>query len=245
MGYRYSVHDNGTMLSAQDIYASYGKKEILHGLSLSVRAGEIVALIGPNGAGKSTLLKAVAGVLTPKEGQVLFDGEDVTKLSPYRRVRKGIGYFMQGGEIFPTLSVQENLELGGADLPKESVRNHAEEVLALFPDLRKVEGRRAGLLSGGQRQALALGIILMRKPKLLLLDEPSAGLAPVLVEDLTDRITEVNERMGASVLLVEQNVRQALRISHRVYVLKEGRMIREEKPEVFAEKERLEEIFFG
>ena len=240
-----SVHDNGTMLSAQDIYASYGKKEILHGLSLSVNEGEIVALIGPNGAGKSTLLKTVAGALMPKEGQVFFDGDDVTKLSPHRRVRKGIGYFMQGGEIFPTLSVQENLELGGADLPKESSRNHIEEVLALFPDLRKMEGRRAGLLSGGQRQALALGIILMRKPKLLLLDEPSAGLAPVLVEDLTNRIREINKAMGASVLLVEQNVRQALRISHRVYVLKEGRMVREEKPEAFAERERLEEIFFG
>lgn len=239
------LQGNGAVLSVQDIHAGYGKKEILHGLSLSVKAGEIVALIGPNGAGKSTLLKVAAGMLMPAAGRVVFNAEDVTELAPHLRVRKGIGYFMQGGEIFPSLSVQENLELGGVGLSKEEFQRNLEDVVEIFPDLGKMGDRRAGLLSGGQRQALALGITLMKKPGLLLLDEPSAGLAPVLVEEVADRIGRINKTMGTAVLLVEQNVRQALSICDRVFVLKEGRMVRVEKPDVFAGREQLEEVFFG
>jgi len=236
---------NSFILSTENICASYYKKEILHGVSISVSEGEIVSLIGPNGAGKSTLLKVIAGTLVPQTGAVRFLDEDVTNLSPHLRVRRGIGYFMQGGEIFQRLTVLENLELGAFDLPGTLYKERLDNVFQLFPVLAKMKKRRAGLLSGGEKQSLALGIILMRRPKLLLLDEPSAGLAPSLVKEMLAQIQCINKNFSISVLLVEQNVKEAVRISDRVYVLREGRVVDEGSSEDFVYEDKLEEVFFG
>ena len=236
---------NNFILSVQDIYASYYKKEILHGVSLCVREGEILSLVGPNGAGKSTLLKTIIGILPPRGGRIYLDSEDVTNLSPHLRVKRGMGYFIQGGEVFPNLTVKENLELGGIDLSKGEVEKRMDEVFTLFPELAKISSRRSGLLSGGQRHALALGIVLMRRPRLLLLDEPSAGLAPALVKEIMSRIQDINENFGISILLVEQNLREALRIAQRVYLLKAGRIVGEEEipGDKVLDEEKLEALF--
>jgi branched-chain amino acid transport system ATP-binding protein len=233
------------ILSVENIYASYYKKEILHGVSISVSNGEIVSLIGPNGAGKSTLLKVIIGTLAPQEGNVHFLDEDVTNFAPHLRVKKGIGYLIQGGEVFRNLTVLENLELGGFDLPKSDYKERLDEVFGLFPILAGMKSRRAGLLSGGERQALALGIVLMRRPKLLLLDEPSAGLAPSLVKQIIAKIQRINTDFGISILLVEQNIGEALKISERVYLLKNGEIVGEENPENLAQEETLAEVFFS
>ncbi|RMG40396.1 MAG: ATP-binding cassette domain-containing protein, partial [Methanobacteriota archaeon] len=171
------------MLKATNIHAGYGKKEVLHGVSLEVRKGEILAIIGPNGAGKSTLLKVMAGLLQLEEGEILYEGEDITRWDCPRRVEAGIVYFMQGGEVFPNLSVRENLELGWQGR-NGKLNGKLEEVFQFFPDIRAWLSRRAGLLSGGQRQQVALAMVLLKQPKLLLLDEPSAGLAPKLVAEI-------------------------------------------------------------
>jgi ABC-type branched-subunit amino acid transport system ATPase component len=233
------------LLRVEDIRASYYKKEILHGVSLTVHEREIVSLIGPNGAGKSTLLKVIAGALHPLEGNIHFNGEEISHLPPHLRVKKGIGYFIQGGEVFPNLSVKENLELGGFDLPRDELRVRMKSVFELFPELSKMGTRRAGLLSGGQRQALALGIILMRRPKLLLLDEPSAGLAPNLVREMIGKVRNIREDLETSVLIVEQNVREALKICNRVYLLKNGLIAGEMDPKEGDVEGKLEELFFG
>ncbi len=212
-------------LYAESLHAGYGKKEILRGLSLAIKQGEIVVLIGPNGAGKSTLLKVLAGLLPPWEGSVWLDGREVTTLPVHHRVRQGLAYFMQGGEVFPNLTVKENLEIGAMTLPKSERRGVMESVLDLFPVLRENWHRRAGLLSGGQRQALALGMVLIKRPKYLLLDEPSAGLAPRLAQDILNKVRELNERFGVTVLLVEQRVREALQIAHRAIVLIDGLLV--------------------
>ncbi len=236
---------NSFVLSTENIYASYYKKEILHGVSISVKDGEIVSIIGPNGSGKSTLLRVIIGTLFPQEGNVHFLKEDVTRLPPHLRVRKGIGYFIQGGEVFRNLTVLENLELGGFDLPKSEYKEHLDEVFRLFPILGDMKSRRAGLLSGGERQALALGVVLMRHPRLLLLDEPSAGLAPSLVKQTLAKIQQVNTDFGTSILLVEQNVMEAVKISERTYILSDGQIVGEEESETFSQGEKLEEVFFG
>ena len=238
---------NSHILSIENIRASYYKKEILHGVSMVIKRGEILSLIGPIGSGKSNLLKVIIGILSPKEGKVYYEGEDVTNLSCHLRVRKGIGYFIQGGEVFPSLTVQENLELGGTHLPKGDFKNHLGEIYVLFPELGKIKSRRTGFLSGGQRQALALGIVLMRRPKLLLLDEPSAGLAPSLVKETMRKVREINRNLGTSVLLVEQNLKEALRVAQRAYLLKAGQIVGEEEipGESVVEEKKLEELFFG
>jgi len=232
------------ILSIDNIHASYYKKKILNGVSISVANGEIVSLIGPNGAGKSTILKVIIGTLEPREGNVFFLNENITNLPPHLRVKRGIGYFIQGGEVFGNLTVMENLQMGGFDLSKPEYKGRLDEIFGLFPILAGMSSKRAGLLSGGERQALALGIILMRRPNLLLLDEPSAGLAPSLVKQIIAKIQRINADFGISILLVEQNIREALKITKRVYLLKNGTIIGEEKPENLAQEETLEEVFF-
>jgi branched-chain amino acid transport system ATP-binding protein len=171
-------------------------------------------------------------------------GEEIVNLTAEERVKRGIGYFLQGGEVFRNLTVLENLKIGGLGLKKDVVERNMEEVLNLFPLLEKYKNRRAGLLSGGERQALAFGIVLMRHPKLLLLDEPSAGLSPVLIKESIKKIKEINEKLGTTILLVEQNVKEALRIVHRLYLLKNGKIVGEEKPAEVLIKGKLEELFF-
>lgn len=239
-----SISKNG-FLSVVNIYASYHKKEILRGISIHVSDGEIVTLIGPNGAGKSTLLKVIIGTLTPREGSVHFLNEDVTNLSPHLRVKKGISYFIQGGEIFSNLTILENLEMGGFNLPNHIVKERMGEVFELFPHLSEMEDKRAGLLSGGERQSLALGIILMKHPKLLLLDEPSAGLAPSLVKQMLAKIQQIKNNLKISIILVEQNVGESLSISDRTYLLKNGKVINEGNPEDITKNGFFDEVFFG
>ena len=232
------------VLNLKDIHASYNKREILQGASIEVKEGEVSALIGPNGAGKSTLLKVISGLLVPKAGTVNFSDKDITFLPAHSRIRLGIGYFLQGGSVFPHLRVCDNLELGGINLSNGRAEERMEEVLRIFPPLKDKFKVRAGLLSGGERQMLALGIVLMTRPKLLLLDEPSAGLAPRLVREILDKVIEINDNYGTSILLVEQNIREALRVSQRVYLMKDGIIIEEGRPHEEITEERIEEAFF-
>lgn len=236
--------NNNLILTAEKIEAGYGKKKVLFGISFSVKEGEILTLIGPNGSGKSTILKVISGIISPYEGAIKFFGKDITKLPTDERINMGIGYFLQGGEVFRNLTVAENLRMGGLGLDKKTFNHNLEEIMTLFPILAKYQNLRAGLLSGGERQALALGIVLMRRPKLLLLDEPSAGLSPLLVKESIKKIKEINNKLGITILLVEQNVKEALKIATRVYLLKSGRIVGEETPENVLMLGKLDELFF-
>jgi len=215
--------ENAVMLRADNVRAGYGKKEVLHGVTLEVRPGEIVALVGANGAGKSTLLKVVAGLLKPTAGRIWFDGQDVTRLPAYRRSQMGVGYLLQGGEVFPSLTVQENLGIAGGNGVRDS--DSINPVLRLFPPLRTKFRQRAGLLSGGERQMLALAMVLVRKPRLLLLDEPTAGLAPSIAAETLPKISEFCLEHAMGVVLVEQRLREALLVANFSLWLTEGRIV--------------------
>jgi ABC-type branched-subunit amino acid transport system ATPase component len=209
-----------SVLCVERVSAGYEQMEILHDVSIEVRVGEIVTLIGPNGAGKSTLMKTVFGLLRPRRGTIQLEGHDITGLAPSALVRRGISYVPQVDNVFPSLTVEENLEMG-AVVRSDDVRPRLEEVLALFPNLRTKRRLEAGRLSGGERQMVAMGRALMLDPRLLLLDEPSAGLSPVLVDTVFEKIEAIN-RGGVAILLVEQSAREALRRSHRGYLLAGG-----------------------
>jgi ABC-type branched-subunit amino acid transport system ATPase component len=209
-----------TVLEATEVVSGYGEVEILHGVSLRVDPGEIVAIIGPNGAGKSTLMKTVFGLLKLKSGTVHLGGEDVTGQSPERIVRRGMCYVPQSENVFPSLTIEENLEMG-AFTRRDGYRRRLEEIYVLFPDLAQRPQLRAGRLSGGQRQMLALARALMLDPKVLLLDEPTASLSPKMVGDIFDKIHTINQT-GVAILIVEQNAKEALSICHRAYVLAMG-----------------------
>ena len=199
----------------------YGRgPDILHGCTIAVNPGEIAVIVGPNGAGKSTAMKAIFGMLNVRSGAVRLDGEDITALSPQERVVKGMGFVPQVRNIFPSMTVQENLEMG-AFIRKDDFRSTMEQVYDLFPILRDKRYQAAGELSGGQRQQVAVGRALMTKPKVLMLDEPTAGVSPVVMDELFDRIIEVS-RTGIPILMVEQNAKQALEIADRAYVLVQG-----------------------
>jgi len=209
------------ILEAKRIRAGYGETEILHSVFVKVDEAEIVSVIGPNGAGKSTLLKTILGLLKPIEGRVLLDAEDVTGLEPDRIVRKGICYVPQTDNVFPSLTVEENLEMG-AFIRKDDYKNRIKEIYGIFSQLKEHRKDRAGKLSGGQRQMVAIGRALMLEPKVLLLDEPSASLAPKLVQLIFQKILDINSS-GVAILMVEQNTREALKVAHRAYVLAMGR----------------------
>jgi len=208
------------VLEASELVSGYGEVEILHGVSLRLDRGEIVAIIGPNGAGKSTLMKAVFGLLKVKSGTVRLEGEDITGMSPERVVRKGMCYVPQSENVFSSLSIRENLEMG-AFTRRDGFRHRLDEIYGLFPDLAQRPQLRAGKLSGGQRQMLALARALMLDPKVLLLDEPTASLAPKMVDDIFATIRNINQT-GVAILIVEQNAKEALSICHRAYVLAGG-----------------------
>ncbi len=233
-------------LRVENIHAAYSKKEVLRGVTLSAKPGEIVALIGPNGAGKSTLLKVIAGFLQPLQGQVWLDGKELTPLAAHERVRQGIAYFMQGGKVFPNLTVAENLEMGSATLSAQNKKDGLSAVLEIFSNLKDLLNRRAGLLSGGERQALALAMVLIRRPHLLLADEPSVGLSPKLVHHLLGKIHELNSIWGTTILLVEQNIREALNVAQRAVALVNGEVALEtERPEEWLANGQLEQLFLG
>jgi len=209
-----------SLLEASGIVSGYGDVEILHGVSIHVEMGEIVAIIGPNGAGKSTLLKTVFGLLPVNGGRVVLSGVDITGLAPHAVVRQGICYVPQADNVFPSLSILENLEMG-AYTRKDGFRRRVEEVFAMLPDLASRPHLKAAKLSGGQRQMLALARALMLDPKLLLLDEPTASLSPKLVDEIFAKVMEINAG-GVAVLLVEQNAKEALALCNRGYVMANG-----------------------
>jgi ABC-type branched-subunit amino acid transport system ATPase component len=208
------------LLEIDDLRAGYGDHEILRGVGLRVESGEIVAIIGPNGAGKSTLLKTIAGLLTPRSGDVRFDGSRIRGHAPDAIIRRGLCFVPQEANVFPSLSVEENLLIGGWATPARRAQR-ARGVVELFPLLGDRRRQRAGSLSGGERQMLAIAMALMVEPTLLLLDEPSAGLAPALQRVIFDKIRDINAR-GVAIVLVEQNARESLLLCRRGYVLVMG-----------------------
>jgi branched-chain amino acid transport system ATP-binding protein len=210
------------MLSVERLSAGYGDIEVLRGMSLTVGTGEIVALVGANGAGKTTTLRTISGLIRPSAGQVRLDGERIDGLAPHEIVARGVSHVPEGRKIFPSLSVQENLDLG-AYLHQAKARRaeRLERVLALFPILAERRRQMAGTLSGGEQQMLAIGRSLMGGPRLLMLDEPSLGLAPLVVDRIFEVIQAINAQ-GIPVLLVEQNVQRSLQIAHRAHVLEQG-----------------------
>ena len=230
------------ILEAADLIAGYGTKQVLHGVSLRVEAGEIVALIGHNGAGKTTLLKTLFGLLPVRGGEVRYAGRAITGRRAALNVRDGLSFVPQGHGIFTDLTVGENLELGGYSLGAAEPERLAA-IYDLFPILKERREQRAGTLSGGQQQMLALGLALVLRPKLLLLDEPSLGLAPVLVQRVLESVQEINRRFGTAALLVEQNVKQALRIAGRVYVMKVGQISLEDRAEALLTRRDLWQLF--
>ena len=210
-----------SFLTAEHMTGGYGGgADILHDCTIAAELGQIAVIVGPNGAGKSTAMKAVFGMLTLRQGRVLLDGEDITHLSPQDRVAKGMAFVPQTSNVFPSMSVEENLEMG-AFLRRDDISVTMEQVFELFPILRDKRRQNAGELSGGQRQQVAVGRALMTQPKLLMLDEPTAGVSPIVMDELFDRIIEV-ARTGITILMVEQNARQALNIADQGYVLVQG-----------------------
>jgi branched-chain amino acid transport system ATP-binding protein len=210
-----------SILSMQDIHAGYGGANILNGVSIGVEAHEIGVIVGPNGAGKSTTLKALFGLLTVSQGSVSFDGKDVTNARPEDLVRGGLSFVPQEFNVFPTMSVRENLEMG-AYTRRDDFRHLIEKIFEYFPPLREKHKQPAGELSGGQRQMVAIGRALMMEPKLLLLDEPTAGLSPRYMGEIFERVIAIN-KAGVGILMVEQNARQALAIAHKGFVLAGGK----------------------
>lgn len=231
------------ILKAEDITAGYTEVDILHDVTVRVNSGEIVSVIGPNGAGKSTLLKAVFGILKPRNGTVTLKDEDITGLKPDRIVRKGISYVPQVENVFPSLSIQENLEMG-AFIRTDDYGHRIEEMYDLFPVLGERRKQKVGQLSGGQRQMVAMGRALMLDPQLLLLDEPSAGLAPVLVSGIFEKIKEINAT-GVAMIIVEQNAREALGMASHGYVLAMGRNVLDDTGEALLANEEVGRLYLG
>jgi len=230
------------LLEVQHVSSGYGEMRILHDVSMRVETGEAVTLIGPNGAGKSTLLKTIFGLLVPTQGQILLDGVDIVGAKPPSLVRRGMSYVPQVENVFPSLTVQENLEMGA--FVRHDFAERLEEMYAFFPTLGQKRQQHVGSLSGGERQMVAMGRALMLDPRLLLLDEPSAGLSPRLVGMVFEKMAEIN-RAGVALLVVEQNARAALRLSHRGYVMASGQVRLEGKGEQLLQDEEVGRLYLG
>jgi len=234
------------MLEIKNLTVSYGAINALHGISLSVANGKIVPLIGANGAGKTTTLKTISGLLKPKSGEIFYDGKNIAGLPPHQIVARGISHVPEGRMIFANLTVLENLQLGAyLQKDKQIVRRELEHVFSLFPRLQEREKQIAGTLSGGEQQMLAIGRALMSKPKLLLLDEPSLGLAPLLVKTIFEKIVEINREQGITILLVEQNANLALGISHSGYVLETGKIILQDDSAALRRNPQVKSAYLG
>ena len=232
------------LLELKDVHTYYGRIHALQGISLEVRRGEIVTLIGANGAGKTTILKTISGLLHARSGQVLFKGADITHVAAHSLVKQGIGHAPEGRRIFSRLTVFENLQMGAFTRPQAEAQEDIERVYLLFPRLRERATQRGGSLSGGEQQMLAVGRALMSRPSVLLLDEPSLGLSPILVQEIFEIITEINTR-GTTILLVEQNALQALHVAHRGYVLQTGRVILADQADKLAANQDVRRAYLG
>jgi branched-chain amino acid transport system ATP-binding protein len=233
------------MLEVQNIHSFYGNIEALKGVSLTVDKGEIVTLIGANGAGKTTTLKSISGVMHPRHGSILLEGQRIDETPPHQIVMKGVVQSPEGRKIFGGLSVQENLEMGAySRTDKEGILRDLDFVFSLFPRLAERRLQRGGTLSGGEQQMLAMGRALMAHPRVLMLDEPSMGLAPVLVEAIFDTIKKLNQE-GTTILLVEQNAAKALQVANRGYVIETGRIVLQDNAAALRKNERVRKAYLG
>ena len=232
------------LLDVKDIHVFYGNIEAVKGMSFHVDRGEIVCLIGANGAGKTTTLRTVSGLLRPKEGAIFYDDQRIDLVAAHDIVGLGVAQSPEGRRIFPRMSVRENLEMGAFTRKDAEQRQDMERILELFPILKERARQAAGTLSGGEQQMLAIGRALMTKPKLLLLDEPSMGLAPIVVQRIFQTIREINEQ-GVTILLVEQNAAQALNLANRGYVIETGKIVLEDEARALLANERVRKAYLG
>ena len=232
-----------SLLTVDTITSGYGDMEVLHEVSVELDTGEIVTIIGPNGAGKSTLMKTIFGLLKPTGGKILFDGKNITGLPPDQIVRLGMAYVPQVDNVFPSLTAQENLEMGAFILTR-NFSDRMDDIYGLFPLLKERRRQRVGRMSGGERQMVAMGRALMLNPKLILLDEPSAALAPNLAAMIFDRITAINQT-GVAILIVEQNAKESLKLSDRGYVLASGRNRFEDTGKNLLTNKEIGELYLG
>jgi branched-chain amino acid transport system ATP-binding protein len=236
---------DGVLLELKDVHTFYGAIEALKGLSIDVRDGEIVTLIGSNGAGKSTTLRSINGLNHPRRGSIRFEGRDITNASPHSIVKMGIAQSPEGRRLFPRMSVHENLEMGAFQREdRRGIREDIDRVFTLFPRLQERRTQKAGTLSGGEQQMCAIGRALMARPKLLMLDEPSMGLAPIFVERIFETIVEVNKQ-GTTILLVEQNALMALDVAKRGYVLETGKVALADNARALRENEQVRKTYLG
>jgi branched-chain amino acid transport system ATP-binding protein len=234
------------LLSLANVESAYGPIKAIRGVSLKVRRGEIATVLGSNGAGKSTILKTISGVLDPTRGNVVFKGEDITAQDPAHIVRRGLVHVPEGREVFPLLSVHDNLLMGAyTRTDRDGVAHDLAQVFSYFPILKDRERQDAGLLSGGQQQMLAISRALMAKPDLILLDEPSLGLSPKLTKEIFEIVVRINRERGTTILLVEQNANMALNAADYGYVLENGRIVMEDTCERLREKEDIQEFYLG
>ena len=233
------------MLTIDHISVSYeGLKTVLHDFSIEVKQGELVAVIGSNGVGKSTLLRTISGILKPHTGKIIFMGEEIHGLPPHEIVKRGIAHVPEGRQIFPSLTVFENLMVGATAAKQEKVPETLERIFSLFPKLRERREQAGGTLSGGEQQMLAIGRGLMISPGLLLLDEPSMGLAPILVDSLFDLIEQINDQ-GTTILLVEQNAKMALEIADAGFIIETGRVVMRDRAETLLHSDDVRKIYLG
>jgi ABC-type branched-subunit amino acid transport system ATPase component len=232
-----------TILAVEKITAGYSELDILYAVNLQVKPGQIVSVIGPNGAGKSTLLKTIFGILKPRHGKITLKEEEISGLKPDKIAKRGISYVPQVDNVFPSLTVEENLEMG-AFIRDDDYSQRIEEIYGLFPVLGERKNQKAGQLSGGQRQMVAMGRALMLDPQVLLLDEPSAGLAPVLVSAIFEKIVEINAT-GVSMIIVEQNAREALKMAHHGYVLAMGKNVLDDSGDALLNNEDVGRLYLG
>jgi len=233
------------MLEVENVSAAYGMIQILWNVSFKIKEKEIVSIIGPNGAGKTTLVKTIMGLLPAKNGTIRFKGKNIEKLPTYEIVKKGVSLIPEGREIFPRMTIEENMLLGAYTInDKNAVKDSKEKIYQIFPVLRKKEKALAQTLSGGEQQMLVIGRSLMSNPELLILDEPSLGLAPIIVAKVLDTLRKINEE-GVAVLLVEQNIRDSLNIANRGYVLEEGKIIIEGEGRELLSNNHIKEVYLG
>jgi branched-chain amino acid transport system ATP-binding protein len=234
------------LLHVENIHSYYGNIHALKGVSLHVNDGEIVTLIGSNGAGKSTTIRTISGIMHPREGTITFDGQKIQGVGAHELVARGMAQSPEGRRVFPRLTVRDNLEMGAYKRNDSGgIREDMEEVFTLFPRLRDRAKQLAGTLSGGEQQMLAIGRALMARPRLLLLDEPSMGLSPILVEAIFETVTRINRDKGTSILLVEQNALMALEVAQRGYVLQTGSVVLEDDAKALLKNEMVRQVYLG
>jgi len=236
--------NNNNLLILENIESGYGHVKVLHNISLKVKKGQIVTIVGANGVGKSTTIKTIMGLLKPSSGSIIFKNKDISGLPAYKIVDQGIGYSPEGREVFGNLNVFENLRIGAYTVNKNDFSARLEEVYNLFPRLKERQNQEASSLSGGEQQMLAIARALMQDPDLLVLDEPSLGLAPIIAEEIFSRLAEINQK-GTTILLIEQNVNLALQLSDHAYVMEKGSIVLDEKASVLAKNDYVQKTYMG